>query len=148
MPRSCLTILMIGLALLLPFAVSCDDDSGDGVDPDDPNLPRCRTLCFEDQCGADTDECLSECLAQTSGLEALCVQCLVEDSYTESRWLLDNGAFCARANFTNDDGSVPWYVCDADGDCEEDDDDVCDTDLPPGCQLVFGEIDACSGVCV
>ena len=125
------------MATLL-FAVACDsDDAGGGHEA------RCGTLCEEQTCGGDSrSACIDDCVAQSDGLAADCVQCLVDDSFLTVRRELGNGDYCELY------GSGQWWTCvgmqcgwaAAGGACE-------DESLPSSCELQFGQITDCADFC-
>jgi len=74
-------VLLAGAFCSIAVSACSDDDS-----QDDPNAARCEAACLDrptsGRCAAyDQTTCVDGCVAQLSGLTALCSQCLVEYGY-------------------------------------------------------------------
>jgi hypothetical protein len=108
---------------------------------DDQTASRCRVLCDEDDCGAETSACLDECVVQARGLDALCVQCLVEESDLYVGRRIDDDMVCDW------DPNYGWSICDEDTlQCSADDNGECD-DAASTCELSFGDLADCGEFC-
>lgn len=128
------------MALSIGCVLACDAED-EGEQADEQTVSRCRVLCDEDDCGAETSECVDACEVQSRGLDALCVQCLVENSYLDLSRRIDDQSICEW------DPQYGWFVCDEGSrQCGLDDTGMCD-DAASTCELDFGDLDDCSDFC-